>query len=426
MAYDYNSTPMLSKIKIGDNVYYLKDSDVRAILDTYGTIVTYNVATGNLDVNESIPTAGAIKTYLESQIQGLTGAMHFAGIIERQEEESDLDAINRVKPNPVAGDVVVMSDTTAEYIYDGEEWREVGSEGIYATQASVAAAYVPKTTTIAGVDLQDSITNVELETALGLGALAKKNNATTTLNDYVTGLTGATYTPAGTVAVTLSQTATPITSTGNYTPAGNVSGTVTPAGTIAIAADNENGTQITGTVSAPNVTVTPSTAQITPVTSAGTLPSYTPASYTAPSVSEASSNFVTSGVTAAMDGSDAEMLVISAAPIGTALTSTGFNAGSFTDGKFNAGALPTLGAAQTVVTGIESASASAPTFTGGKFSATFTGTQGSIAATFVGTEGSVKVSGNYDKAGVQSATFSGTEDTIEPTLTTGSKAITVQ
>ena len=30
------------------------------------------------------------------------------------------------------------------------------------------------------------------------------------------------------------------------------------------------------------------------------------------------------------------------------------------------------------------------------------------------------------KAGVQNATFSGTEATIEPTLTTGSKAITVQ
>lgn len=88
--------------------------------------------------------------------------------------------------------------------------------------------------------------------------------------------------------------------------------------------------------------------------------------------------------------------------------------------------MPTLGAAQTVVTGIASATASAPTFTGDKFGATFTGSQVAIAADFAGTEGNVSVSGNYDKAGIESATFAGSEATITPELVVGNKTISVQ
>lgn len=425
MAQTYNNTPVLSKVKIGEQTYWLKDADVRAILDGFGTIVTYNVSTSALDVNESIPNAGQIKAYLESKIQGLTGAMHFAGVVEREGEESDLEALAREFPDAKSGDVAVMQDNKKEYVYDGTAWRELGDEGLYLTKADAEATYVPKTATIAGVDLQNNIEANELETALGLGDLAKKDSATTTLTDYANGITGASYTPAGTVSVTLSQTATKVASSGVFTPAGTVSGNVTATGTVAIAADNENGFQVTGTVAAPTITVTPVTASIRGVTSAGTLPSYTPASYTAPSVSEAKSTFATAGITAAMDDSDTEMLVISAAPTGTALTSTGFNAGSFTDGKFNEGALPTLAEPTNVMTGA-SATASAPAFTGGKIAATFTGTQAAISATFAGTEGDVAVTGNYDKAGVQTSTFSGTEATITPTLKTGNKEVTVQ
>lgn len=425
MAQTYNNTPVLSKVKIGEQTYWLKDADVRAILDGFGTIVTYNVSTSALDVNESIPNAGQIKAYLESKIQGLTGAMHFAGVVEREGEESDLEALAREFPDAKSGDVAVMQDNKKEYVYDGTAWRELGDEGLYLTKADAEATYVPKTATIAGVDLQNNIEANELETALGLGDLAKKDSATTTLTDYANGITGASYTPAGTVSVTLSQTATKVASSGVFTPAGTVSGNVTATGTVAIAADNKNGFQVTGTVAAPTITVTPVTASIRGVTSAGTLPSYTPASYTAPSVSEAKSTFATAGITAAMDDSDTEMLVISAAPTGTALTSTGFNAGSFTDGKFNEGALPTLAEPTNVMTGA-SATASAPAFTGGKIAATFTGTQAAISATFAGTEGDVAVTGNYDKAGVQTSTFSGTEATITPTLKTGNKEVTVQ
>lgn len=425
MAQIYTNTPVLSKVKIGEQTYWLKDADVRAILDTFGTIVTYNVSTSALDVNESIPNAGQIKVYLESQIQGLTGAMHFAGVVTREGEENDLEALARKFPDAKSGDVAVMQDNKKEYIYDGTTWRELGDEGLYLTKADAEATYVPKTATIAGVDLQDNIEANELETALGLGDLAKKDSATTTLTDYANDITGASYTPAGTVNVTLSQTATEVASAGKFTPAGTVAGNVTATGTVAIAADNENGFQVTGTVAAPTVTVTPQTVEIRGITGVGTLPSYTAAQYTAPSVTESKSAFATAGMVAAVDGTDTEMLVISAAGTAEALTSTGFNAGSFTDGQFSTGTLPTMAESTAVMTGA-TASASAPTFTGGKIAATFTGTQAAISATFAGTEGDVSVSGNYDKAGVQTSTFSGTEATITPTLKTGNKKVTVQ
>lgn len=79
----------------------------------------------------------------------------------------------------------------------------------------------------------------------------------------------------------------------------------------------------TGSVSTPDVTVTPTTSSITPVSSVGTLPTATMPTFTV-------SN---------------DVLII-----GTS--------------SFNAGTLPTLGEAVTVMTGATAALASAPTFTG--------------------------------------------------------------
>lgn len=413
MANTYTNLPVLSKVKIGNEIYYLKDADVRALLDTYGDAVTYNVDAAVAESGTGLITSGAVHAYVTEYVTNITGgAMTFLGI------KDELPATG----NP--GEVVIVG--TAEYVYADGKWNLYGDEGIYATIAGVEEAYVKKTLTIAGIDLKDAITADELKTALGLGELAYKDNAAATLTDYATGINGAAYTPAGNVAVTLNHTSTAMTSKGTFTPAGTVSGNVTAAGTVSIARDDVNGAAVSGTVSAPAITVTPTTAQVQHINSVGTLPSYTAAKYTAPSVTETSAQFASEGVVAAMDATDTEMLVFTAAGKAAALTGTGFNAGSYTAAEFNAGALPTLGAAQTVVTGIEKAEASAPTFTGDKFGATFAGSQVAITADFAGTEGSVNVSGNYDKAGVESAAFSGTEATITPELIVGNKTITVQ
>ena len=422
MANIYSNTPVLSKVKIGSEVYWLKDADVRALLDTYKGAVNYDVDTTFAPTSENLATSKAIALYLEGQIAGLTGAMHFVGVVDELPAEGRSGDIVIVTAKNGEGEVT----NTTEYVHDGEKWIVIGDEGIYATKAGVESAYVKKTVTIANIDLQDNITADELKAALALKALAYKDNASATVTDYATGINGAEYTPAGTVSVTLNHTSTAMTSAGTFTPAGTVSGNVTAEGTVAIARDDANGCAVSGTVSAPTVTVTPTTEKIQHIDNVGTLPSYTAAQYTAPSVAEAKAQFASEGLVAAMDTTDTEMLVFSAAGKADALTATGFNAGSYTAAEFNAGTLPTLGAAQTVVTGIASATATAPVFTGDKFGATFAGSNVAISADFAGTEGNISVSGNYDKAGVESTGFTGTKDTITPELVVGNKTITVQ
>lgn len=410
MAFSYENLPVLSKVKIGDNYYYFKDADARKILDTFGTAVTYGVDTEVTENGAGLITSGAVHSYVTQYVTDITGgAMTFLGI------KQELPATG----NP--GDVVIVG--TAEYVYSDGEWHLYGDEGIYATIAGVEEAYVKKTLTIAGINLEDAITADELKTALGLKALAYKDSASGTIEGIVTGVNDATYTPAGTVAVVLNASSTPVASSGSFTPAGSVSGTTVAAGTVSIARDDTNGVAVSGTVSAPTITVTPATAEIQHIASLGELPSYTAAQYTAPSVAEAKAQFASEGMVASVSG---EELILTAASKADALTGTGFNAGSYVAAEFNAGALPAFGAAQTVVTGITSAVATAPVFSGDKFGATFAGQEAAITASFAGQEGAVEVSGNYDKVGFESATFTGTEATISHTVATGNKTVTVQ
>lgn len=415
MANVYENVPVLSKVKIGSAVYYLKDADVRKLLDTYGNVVTYNVATEIGDAAEGLATAKQVAAAIDTALESVAGALIFAGVV---------DALPETVAGYEKGDVILVG--TKEYVCDGSKWIELGDEGIYLTIANAEANYVKKTFTIAGIDMQDAIAVEELQNALALKALAYKDTASVTVNDYATGIAGAAYKPEGQVSVTLSQTSTAMTSEGTFKPAGSVSGNVTAAGTVSITRDDANGAQVSGTVSAPTITVTPATATVQHIDSVGSLPSLTGQNYVAPSVAETKGQFASEGLVADIDADDEEMLVFSAAAKTDALTGTGFNAGSVDFGTFNAGALPTLGDEQTVVTGIASAEASAPVFTGDKFGATFAGSQVDINATFAGTEGNVSVSGNYDKAGVESTGFTGTDATITPTLEKGQKTITVQ
>lgn len=412
MANEYKNLPVLSKVKIGEQIYYLKDAELRALVDTFGDAVKYSVDKDQVTTDGNLATVKAMKAYIEAQVAGLTGAMHFVGI----KDELPVEGAN--------GDVVIVG--TAEYVWSDGEWKLIGDEGVYATKSGVEAAYVKKTLTIAGIDHNDDITAAELIDALGLKALAFKDTASTTLADYATGIEGAAYTPAGTVGVELSHASTPIASSGSFTPAGTVEGKTVAAGTVSIARDDTNGVAVSGTVSAPTITVTPSTTAVQHITSVGNLPSYIAAQYVKPSVAETKAQFAADGIVATVgEGEDAEILVFSAASKADALTGTGFNAGSYVAAEFNAGALPTLGDAINVVTGIEKAEASAPTFQGDKFGATFTGSEASINASFAGTAGNVEVSGNYEKATAATGSFAGTEATIAPTLTKGTKQITV-
>lgn len=367
--------PVISKLTIGDKTYYLKDAEVRELLKTLGTAAKKDVAAG-VGADEQGLVTGA---QVQAAIAGIAGSMHFRGVFASKDEVT----------NPAAGDVIIVG--VKEYVYGGDpaDWHELGDESIYAL----------KTVTIGTQNLSANINLDTLAADMGLGKLAKKDSATGTVAGQTISGLKAKGKAAGSIAVELTQTATAATLTkSDYTPSGDVTGSVTATGSVSIAKDDEKGTQISGSVSAPTVTVTPATDTIKKVTSVGTLPTKAADTFTPNGDDE-----FTQGSQAAWSANvdDASETLSFSFTANDLPTFTQGAKASYKEGAFNAGTLPELAAAgTTVVTGITKAEASAPTFTGDKFAASFTGTSADIAATFTGAKTSVVSGVNYDKAGV--------------------------
>lgn len=379
-SYPHAELPQLARIKIGTSTYYLKDADLRSIVEAFGTATAKDSTDAVTSTGLALPTESAVYAEIVRQIGDLGSVINLLSA-------SDHTAV----ANPEKGDFVVETDGK-EWLYDGAVWREVGDE----------TAYVLKTTKVAGESLASDITSAALSSALDLKALAHKDSASGTLSNYVTGLTGASYTPQGSVSVDFEQTATAATlSKGDYTPAGSV--------TVVLSQTSTNATLTSADYTpAGTVSVTPSTTTFKQVASVGK----------APSVNETTGSFATAGITATIDGTDDEMLVFSAATLAAALTGTGFNAGE----------LPSLASENTtVVTGISSAS-----FTGSEvknFQVTGVAYDKATlsSASFSGTkaESALVTSVTYDKATFSSASFTGSSATITPTLTSITKDVSV-
>lgn len=398
--FDPKNIPVISKLTIGDQTYYLKDAEVRAVMATLGNAAQKDVAAGVSAEEQGLVTGAQV----QAAIKNLTGAMHFKGVVDELPQTAE------------DGDVYIVG--VKEYVYGGGAFHELGDETIYAL----------KTITIGTQDLSANINLDTLFADMGLGALAKKDSATGTVaGQTISGLTAKGNT-AGSIDVELTQTSTAADLTKSaYTPAGEITADVTAKGKVAIAKDAENGVQISGSVSAPDVTVTPTTDSIKKVTSVGTLPSKAADTFTANGDDE-----FTQGSQAAWSANvdnDTETLSFSFTANALPTFKQGAKA-SYTEGKFNAGSLPTLAEAATqVVTGIDSATATAPVFTGDKFAATFTGDKVDVNATFNGTATEVVTGVNYDKAGVDAAatkfTGAAVELAVDDVVVT-SKEVTVQ
>lgn len=413
MAIEFKNNPALAQLQIGDVVYYLKDAEVRAVLDAEIAKLmsaAYRNAADAVAATDDLVSGNAVIAYVENEVAELAKALTFEGVSET-DPATGVVTINGEVLIPTKADVVLYGNK--EYVYDGANWVELGDEGLYLTKNDAAATYLSKADFKTWTDAFDAWKAT-------LKALAFKDTASGTV-ETVDAVTAAAHTPAGEVDVTLKHTATNIASTGKLTPAGAVTGKTTAAGSVGIARD-DNGFEVTGSVTAPAIDVKVETAAVQHIASLGTLPTYKAAAYTAPSVKETSGNFATAGMVASVSG---ETLVLSAAALGAALTGTGFNAGSYTAAEFNAGSLPAFGEAQNVVVGA-TATATAPTFKADKIAATFTGAEAEINATFAGAEASVEVTGSYDKAAVETATFTGETYTPEITVTKTAKTITVQ
>ena len=402
--FDPKNIPVISKLTIGEKTYYLKDAEARELLKTLGTAAQKDVAAGVSAEEQGLVTGAQV----QAAIAGIAGSMHFRGVVS---------ATSDIK-NPAAGDVIIIG--VKEYVYGGEPaaWHELGDESIYAL----------KTVTIGTQNLSANINLDTLAADMGLGKLSKKDSATGTVaGQTISGLKAKGNT-AGSIAVELTQTSTAATLTkSDYTPSGDVAGTVVANGTVSIAKDAENGTQISGSVSAPTVTVTPSTDTIKKVTSVGTLPTKAADTFT-PNGDDKFTQGSKASWSANVDEAS-ETLSFSFTANDLPTFTQGAKA-SYTEGTFNAGTLPELAAAgTTVVTGITSATASAPVFTGDKFAASFTGASADITATFTGDKTSVVSGVNYDKATVDAEKTKFTGATVElavDDVVVTAKEVTVQ
>lgn len=379
---------MISKLTIGEKTYYLKDAEARELLATLGNAAKKDVAAG-VGADEQGLVTGA---QVQAAIAGIAGSMRFRGVFASTAAVTD----------PVAGDVIIVG--VKEYVYGGDpaDWHELGDETLYAL----------KTITIGTQNLSANINLDTLAADMGLGKLAKKDSATGTVaGQTITGVK-ATGNVTGSVAVALNQTATAATlAKSAYSPAGTIAADVTATGKVSIAKDAENGVQISGSVSAPTVTVTPATDSIKKVTSVGTLPTKAADIFTANG-----DDTFTAGSKAAWSANvdeTSETLSFSFTANDLPTFKQGAKA-SYTEGTFDAGTLPELAAEGTaVVTGITSATATAPVFTGDKFAATFTGDKNTVNAAFTGTEVQVVSGVTYDKATVNAAETTFTADAVE-------------
>lgn len=464
MAQTYTSSPVLSKIKIGNQTYYLKDADVRAIIDTLGTAAFLNADSNITDEATGVASTAAIKSYVDQAV-----SVGIEIVVDTKAQDKDEPA-TAASANTMGKLYFVALDDTAAGTYTEFITLDKG--------ASANPRYVWEKIGTTEADLSDYLTKEDAASTYvakeDAGDLAYADSASTS------------YQPAGTISASVSgTTATATIDYSSYTPAGTITLDASTAATAATLTKADYTPE--GTISKPDVTVTATTTTISVNKTAGTVTAGTAASFTEgtftpnvptaldltkfsggskaadtftqgslPSLSAATTgSFATAGITAEIDSTDTEMLVFTAASTATAVTAQGtFSAGAlptFQEGAFTAATLAegfyTPGSAAskaadtfnggsatevtlptfedaTVVTGATAALASAPTFTGTTATnvlvtgvsydktsvtgATFTGTAADIVASTI----------SYEKATTITATFTGTTATITVTPTT--------
>lgn len=347
---------------------------------------------------EGLVDASVVKAYVDAQVGAIP---EFDVVIVADGEElpvASADTFHKIylKKASATG---IAQNIYKEYITvkngDTYSWELIGDTAIDIS------GKVDKTTTIAGIALDHNITVKELQTALGLGAMAYADKASGSGTvQTIDSITMKEVTVAGNAAVT-SKAADATLTKANYTPAGKITGSAisggsisvtlkdsttkteatlstsefTPAGTIAAKEGGsfsalktasfgaaEDGVQIEGTVSAPAISLTAADktfvtgltggskasfteGAFTPAAfqdgfyTAGAAATWTGKDYVAPTMGEATkAAFASEGVTAAIDAEDAECLTFTNAATAQAVTAQGaFSAGKVDFGTFNGG-----------------------------------------------------------------------------------------
>lgn len=109
-----------------------------------GTAATKNVATQAISTsaNDDLVTGSQVKTYVDSAVAGLAGAMHFVGV-STTDPKGSTGATVSGHTKWAAGDVVIFGNK--EFVLDKAEnkaanWHELGDESIYAVKGAIVNA----------------------------------------------------------------------------------------------------------------------------------------------------------------------------------------------------------------------------------------------------------------------------------------------
>ena len=133
----------------------------------------------------------ATMTDITNAVAGLSGAMHYVG--ESTTDPSTGTATVDGHEDWVSGDVVTYQ--SKEYVYDGENWRELGDESSYAIKGSIVDADIAANANIA----QSKIANLVTD----LAAKATPQDITNAINGLdMTTVTVATGSKVGTITQT--------------------------------------------------------------------------------------------------------------------------------------------------------------------------------------------------------------------------------
>jgi len=126
---------------------FLDLTEIINSISNLGTAANATIATTPIEDNDSnsdLTTKAQVAAYVANKTAGLTQAMHYRGIV----------AANPIETAPtgtyISGDVVAFNNS--EYIYDGTNWRELGTEGSYAIKGSISESDLNS-------DLQTKINN---------------------------------------------------------------------------------------------------------------------------------------------------------------------------------------------------------------------------------------------------------------------------
>ena len=162
-----------------------KITDLQTTLNGKQDTIVFNTAY-NASTNKA-----ATMTDVQNAVAGLSGAMHYVG--ESTTDPSTGTATVEGHEDWVSGDVVTYQ--SKEYVYDGENWRELGDESSYAIKGSIVDADIAANANIA----QSKIANLVTD----LAAKATPQDITNAINGLdMTTVTVATGSKVGTITQT--------------------------------------------------------------------------------------------------------------------------------------------------------------------------------------------------------------------------------